>query len=401
MTRPLRVAVLDHTGQLGGAELALVRLCAALDPERVEVVVVLFSSGPLVARLTALGIEVHVLPLADAIATTGRQEAGTVARAALSVATALPFVVRLARLLRAIGPDVVHTTSLKADLLAVPVAALVRRPLVWHVHDLVNDDYLPPRLGRLVRALARRVPRHVVVNSQATARCLLPLPRGWTLAYPGLAPDQILPTGRADRRREPDPPAVGLVGRVSPTKGQREFVEACAKVAGQFPAVRFRVVGSALFAEAAYERGVRVLADDLGLGDRLEFTGWVPDPGAEMDRLSVLVHASPVPEPFGQVVAEGMARGVPVVATRAGGVTEIVEPGGDHEALGVLVVPGDAADLAQAILDVLGDPDAASRRAEAAWASVVERFPIARTAETVTAVWERVAAGGRGRRRSE
>lgn len=394
MRPPLRVVILDHTGQLGGAELALLRLCAALDRRRVEVVVVLFAAGPLVARLADIGVDVRVLPLAPAVASTDRFMAGqSVGGALRSTLAAVPFVLRLARLLRRIDADVVHTTSLKADLLGLPAAALARRPLVWHVHDRISDDYLPAGLARVVRTLARRGPRHVVVNSLATARTLLPLPRGWTLAYPGLAPDQIGPD--PVYRRDPDPPVVGLVGRVSPTKGQREFVQACALLAERFPEVRFRVVGSALFAEADYESAVRALVADLALADRFESTGWVGDPAGEMDQLSVLVHASPVPEPFGQVVVEGMARGVPVVATRGGGVDEIaLAPDGLPRCS--LVRPRDVQGIADAVADLLLDPAAARARAHRAWRDVRVDFGIAETAEAVTRAWETVASRTHG-----
>jgi glycosyltransferase involved in cell wall biosynthesis len=271
------VAVLDHTAELGGAELALLRTCVALDPSRVEVTVVLFADGPLADRLRAVDVPVHVVPLDPRTAATDRMQVGrSVAGAARSAAATLPFVARLTEVLRGIGPDVVHTTSLKADLLGLPAAARARSPLVWHVHDRIAEDYLPAPVARALRVLARRGPRHVVVNSRATAETLLPLPRGWTLAYPGLAPEQVAadPASRA----VPPEPVIGLVGRVSPTKGQREFVEACALLAPRFPTARFRVVGAALFAEAAYEAEVRALAERRGLGDRMEWTGWVADP---------------------------------------------------------------------------------------------------------------------------
>ncbi len=392
--RPVRVVVLDHTGQLGGAELALARLCAALDPARVRVVVVLFADGPLRTRLERAGVPVRVLPLAPALAGTDRGSAGrSVWRAAVSAARTLPFVLRLAWRLRALRPDVVHATSLKADLLALPAARLARVPLVWHVHDRISDDYLPARLARWFRWLARRGPQHVVVNSRATAATLLPLPRGWTLAHPGLAPEQLV--ADPDAREEPCPAVVGLVGRVSPTKGQLEFIEACAGLAADHPTARFRVVGAALFAEQAYEAEVRGLADRLALGDRLELTGWVEDPVREMDRLSVLVHASPVPEPFGQVIAEAMARGVPVVATRGGGVEEIAS-GVDGSPWCALVEPRDVAGLTRAVAEVLGDPAAARARARAAWEGVRGRFGIDRTAEDVTRVWELLGSRPRG-----
>ena len=388
-SRPVRVVVLDHTAQLGGAELALLRTCVALDPARVEVTVVLFADGPLAGRLRDAGVAVRLVPLDPRVAETDRAAAGrSVAGAARSVAATLPFVARLARLLRSLRPDVVHTTSLKADLIGLPAAALARTPLVWHVHDRIAEDYLPAPVARALRVAARRGPRHVVVNSRATAQTLLPLPRGWTLAYPGLAPEQIA----ADPARRPLPgaPVIGLVGRISPTKGQREFVEACALLAGRFPAARFQVVGAALFAEARYAEELRELVAARGLTDRVELTGFVTDPAAAVDRLSVLVHASPVPEPFGQVVVEGMARGVPVVATSGGGVDEIATAA-DGTARCLLVPPRDVEALAEAVAQVLERPEEAAARAERAWKDVRSEFTIAQTAETLTRVWLRTS----------
>jgi len=392
--RPVRVVVLDHTAQLGGAELALLRTCRALDPAAVEVTVVLFADGPLAGRLRDAGIAVRVLPLDPRIAQTDRAAAGrSVLGAARSVAATLPFVARLARLLRDLRPDVVHTTSLKADLVGLPAARLARRPLVWHVHDRIAEDYLPAPVARAVRVLARRGPRHVVVNSWATARTLLPLPRGWTLAHPGLAPEQVAADPAA--RPVPAAPVVGLVGRISPTKGQREFVAAAALLAERFPEARFRVVGAALFEEQAYEVELRAQVAALGLTDRVELTGWVADPVGEIDGLSVLVHASPVPEPFGQVVVEGMARGVPVVATAGGGVDEIaVADDGTPRCL--VVPPRYVPALAAAVARLLDRPEEAAARADRAWKDVQADYAIARTAERLTAVWRQVARPARG-----
>ncbi|WP_082812770.1 glycosyltransferase family 4 protein [Cellulomonas timonensis] len=394
MSRPTRVVVLDHTAQLGGAELALVRLCAALDPARVQVIVVLFAQGPLVVRLEKAGVKVRVLPLARALGATDRQTAGSsVWRAGASAARTAPFVLRLAWLLRALRPDVVHATSLKADLLALPAARLARIPLVWHVHDRISDDYLPARLAQVFRWAARHGPEHVVVNSRATASTLLPMPRGWTLAHPGLTSEQLV--ADPDERLDPSPAVVGLVGRISPTKGQLEFVQACAALAERHPKARFRVVGAALFAERAYEAQVRELVERLALGDRLELTGWAEDPTRELDGLSILVHASPAPEPFGQVIVEAMARGVPVVATRGGGVEEIAYTP-DGSSWCELVEPHDVAGLARAVDEVLSDPATARLRARAAWEDVRVRFGIDRTADGITRVWELLASRPRG-----
>ncbi|WP_427385623.1 glycosyltransferase [Janibacter sp. G56] len=161
-----------------------------------------------------------------------------------------------------------------------------------------------------------------MANSHATA-ATLPGARGLVVAHPGLAPEQLAPAPRP----RPERPVVGLLGRISPTKGQLEFVQAAALVAPRHPEATFRIVGAPMFGHEAHEALVRAEIDRLGLTGRVELTGFASDPAAELDAMTVAVHASPTPEPYGQVVAEAMARGVPVVATAAGGVPEIVDGG--------------------------------------------------------------------------
>lgn len=378
------VAVLDHTAELGGAELALARLLDHVDPERFEAIVILFSDGPLVGRLRATGHHVEVLPLIGDVTSVDRHAAGGLT-GLLAAARSVPFMGRLARRLRALDVDVVHATSLKADLLAVPAAALARRPLVWHVHDRIAPDYLPGPLVGFLRGLARRVPRHVIVNSAATAAALPGVTR-LTVAHPGLTRDQLAPAPRT--APPPGPPVVGIIGRISPTKDQLTFVRAAAKVAADHPDARFRIVGEPSFGAEAYAAGLASEVERLGLSGCVDFAGFVDDPSTELDAMAVCVHAASVPEPFGQVVTEAMARGVPVVATRGGGVTEILESAGDP--LGWLVPPGDVDALSTAVSAVLADPAEALRRAASAWEAASARFSIERTASLVMGVWDEV-----------
>lgn len=381
----VRIAILDHTAAIGGAELALVRLLDTVGPD-IRSRVVLFSDGPLVELLRRHGHQVAVEPLGELV-NASRHEAGRlVVRTLVNSVAVLPFTLRLGLRLRRMRPDLIHTTSLKADLIGVVAAAIAGRPLVWHIHDRIAPDYLPMPTVRLIRFLARHVPCVVIVNSQATA-ATLPGARGLVIAPPGFSPDQP----RAIRAIPDDPPVVGIIGRISPTKGQLEFVQAAAVVAGFHPQVRFRIIGAVTFGETDYQALVRDEAVRLGIDGRIEWLGHVGDATAELDRLSVCVHASPTPEPFGQVIVEAMVRHVPVVATRGGGATEIVVPEPGTEPLGWLVEPYDVAGLAASIIEALDDPAEAAGRAERAWLSATERFPIARTAQTITEVWQRVA----------
>lgn len=386
---PVRVLVLDHTGALGGAELALVRLCEALGPD-VDVHVLLFADGPLVERLRATGTVVEVLPLDPGTAATSRDAVGRASLAQLvSLLRIVPFSWRLARRVRALGPDVVHTTSLKADLLGIVPAWFARAALVWHVHDRISEDYLPARVARLFRWASTTFPSAVVVNSVATASTL---PGNPAVAYPGFGADQALEGPRTARATACTAPVVGMIGRISPTKGQLELVRAARPVLDRHPGATFRVVGEPSFGAEAYAERVRAEAVRLGVADRFVWVGFVADPVDELDGFDVCVHASPVPEPFGQVVVEAMIREVPVVATSAGGVVEILAgtPDGDGP-LGVLVEPGDVESLAHGICAVLDDPVQAAKTASAAAAVARERFSVARTAEVLSEVWRSVA----------
>ncbi|MGN7248249.1 glycosyltransferase family 4 protein [Janibacter anophelis] len=389
--RPVRVAILDHTAQLGGVELALVRQMDALaGREDVEARVILFADGPLVDRLREGGHEVEVLPIDEGIGTTTRHEAAGLRTALTSAVGAAPFVRRLARRLRELDVDVVHATTLKADLLGIPAARLARRPLVWHVRDRIAPDYLPGAVVRLMRTAAKHGPERVITNSRATAQTLPGAP-GLTVVHPGLAPAQIAPAPR------PAPPRVviGIVGRISPTKGQLEFVRATARIADRHPDATFRIIGSPMFGHEEHEGEIRREIERLGLIGRVEMPGFSDDPSAEYDAMTLAVHASPTPEPYGQVVAEAMARGVPVVATDAGGVPEIVE--GGPEPVGWLVPPGDVDALAAAMDEVLADPDGAERRGAAGWERARTALGIGPSTDTLIRVWREVAGVERPR----
>lgn len=339
--RLLRVVYLDHTAVPSGAELALLRLLPALD--EVDAHVVLGEDGRLVEQLEGAGISVEVLPLADCVRATPRSR---VSRGPLAVPTVLAaaHAARLARRLWRFQPDLVHTNSLKAALYGGVAGRLAGIPVVWHVHDRVAPDYLGERGARVVRSAARRLPRAVIANSRSTLA---------SLGVGGVViPNPVLPVEVATRNGS-SPFTVGIVGRIARWKGQHVFIDAFARAFPEGPEQAL-VIGAPLFGEdeQRYEEELRALVERLGLRGRVSFTGFVDDVPAWLGRLDVLVHASTLPEPFGQVVVEAMAAGVPVVASRAGGPKEIIEEG----STGLLFPPSDGEALAGILQRLAADP---------------------------------------------
>ena len=335
-----RVVYLDHCSALSGGELALVRLLAAM--EGVEAHVILAEEGPLVPLLLQEGISVEVLTVPEAA--RGLRREG-LRRPSLAAAWGtIRTTARVARRLRQLRPDLVHANSLKAGVYGGVAAKVAGVPFVWHVHDRIAADYLPAAAVRPVRAAIRVLADAVLTSSQtsretlgraaATARVVgCPVPAH----EPGL--DRRTDVGSPGR-----PLRIGLVGRLAPWKGQHLFLEAFARAfpSGDVTAV---LVGAPLFGEEGYEREVRELIDRLGLSGRVELRGFRQHVQPELDRLDILVHASVIPEPFGQVVVEGMAAGLTVIAPSGGGPAEIVTDGVD----GLHYPMGDVSALAETL----------------------------------------------------
>jgi glycosyltransferase involved in cell wall biosynthesis len=397
--RPTRVLFVDHTSELGGAEIALRNLLRYLDPLCVHKQTLLFSDGPLAKQLSGL-CQVHVLQLSARIRETRKESLGwrSVFRAR-EVAASLAYICRLTWRIRQMRVDIVHTNSLKSHLIGGIAARCAGCLVVWHVRDRVSNDYLPAFAVRLIRALSRIVPHAIIANSAATLEALAPAPLAQRagmckafVVHDGCElPSAIVP------QPAPLPVKIGLVGRISRWKGQHVFIKAAALIKDEFPDVRFEIIGSPLFSEAAYEAEIKQLASGLQLGGQLHFLGFVHDIHRAIGELQILVHASTIGEPFGQVVIEGMAAAKPVIATRGGGIPEIVE----DEDTGLLVPMNDEKALADAMATLLRDPVMATQMGLRARQRVREHFTIQRTAKLVEQVYRELLWPPRGQPEQE
>jgi glycosyltransferase involved in cell wall biosynthesis len=380
-----RLLFLDHTAALGGGEIALLRLLQTIDRRRYELIVVLFSDGPLAAKLRESGLECHVLPLSTDVIQTRKDGLGIGSLLRIgAVFSAAAFLIRLTLLIRRLNVRLVHTNSLKSDLLGGIAARLARRPVIWHVRDRISSDYLPPSVASTFRKLCRIIPTRVLTNSHATMRTLGDdLPPRFKVVHDGTAvPAEMPPLG--------DSPRIGLVGRIAPWKGQDIFLRAAALLREKFPHAKFLIIGSALFKESQFDADLHKLATDLKLTDTVEFTGFRDNITEVMSSLTMLVHASTTGEPFGQVVIEAMALGRPVIATNGGGIPEIIENGRS----GLLVPMGDSPSMADAISQLLSNPTQAAEMGKLGRQRVIDCFTIQRTAAQMEQVFAEMLSPG-------
>jgi glycosyltransferase involved in cell wall biosynthesis len=379
--RRLRVVFVDHGARLSGGELALLRLLPELS-KHVDVTVLLGEEGPLLDRLRDQNIRAEVIPLAPRVRDLRRESVRPAAIDIRALAALPPYVLRLRRRIRDLEPDLVHTNSLKAALYGGIAGRLAGVPTIWHIRDRVSRDYLPRPAVELVRLVSRVVPNAVIANSHET---MSTLPRRWPsdVLYNPVAPDTV--RARDDSTDETRASlVVGMVGRLAPWKGQDVFLDAFAE-AFRGTDVRARLIGSALFGEDKYAASLEERAECIGIASQVEFRGFKEDVWGELRELDVLVHCSVRPEPFGQVVLEGLAAGVPVVAANAGGPAELIT----NDVDGILTPPGSVTELAAALLRLADDSDLRTRLSTAGRRRSLDFTP-ERAVSRLLAFYERV-----------
>jgi len=365
-----KILFVQCTTQISGAEHSLLDLLAALRSEW-QPVVACPGGGPLTARVEAAGARVVDAPLV-------RFRRGFCPLTLSRYFFAWRRGVRaLAQVIREVNIDIVHSNSTTAHLYGGPAARRCGIPSVWHVRDVAI-----PSLAKLI--LPR--PSACIAVSRFIAEGVESSMGVWAeVIYNGVNLDRFHPPAQS-----PEEPTVAMVGQLVPWKGHRDFLRAAAKVREALPAARFLIVGEDMFGDHPhYREELEALAADLGIAELVTFAGYRADVAELLRTVSVLVLPSRK-EPFGRIIVEAMASGVPVVAYEEGGPKEIIA----HGETGLLVPPGDVARLASAVAGLLLDPAEAKKLGDAGRARAAEAFDHHQTAEKITTVYLRLLEGG-------
>lgn len=290
----------------------------------------------------------------------------------------------IAHLLREQRPSLVHTHLAKAGTIGRIAARRSGTPVLVHTfHGHVLRGYFSPAVSRtyleVERRLALRTDALVAVSHHVRDELIelgIGSPERWRVIPVGVELETYSDTGgaRAAARARFDlptaSPLVGIVGRLVPIKDLDTFLRAAARLAASHGDAAFVVAGDGEL-RSALEARARSL-----LGKRVRFLGWVEDLPALYAALDVVVLTSKN-EGTPISLIEAGAAGRPVVATRVGGVSEVVDDG----ATGWLVPRGDEVALAARVAGLLDRPEEAAAFGEAAKALVAERFSSARTVE--------------------
>jgi glycosyltransferase involved in cell wall biosynthesis len=337
---PIRVVYCIDNMQVGGTELNAVRTAERLDRRRFSVsVVCIRESGPLMARYKDAGIPVHTFPMTSLLGFHAIQQA-----------------IRLVRLFRSEGTEIVHSHDAYTSVYATVCARLAGVPAVIASRRSWHSPHLQ---GRILRAnrMAYRLAHRVVGNSPSVSR-LVESEGGVSpsriVTIPNfLDPEAFNPLPAGERRRmlqELGVPegafVVGIVARLSPVKDHATLLRAIASLRSNMPTLHCVLVG-----DGPERERIEALGGQLGISDILHLAGERPQsPNLHgLFDVSVLCSTS---EAFPNSVLEAMAAARPVVATDVGGTPDAVREG----TTGLLVRPGDPSRLAHAITRLYHEP---------------------------------------------
>lgn len=323
----------------GGSEHALIRMFRQLSEDGWECHVAVPAPARLAEEYAAAGATLHVVPMARLTTSGGPWRW-------VAFATGWPpAVLRVASLVLRNRCDVVHSNSLHSWV-GWAAAALTRRPHVWHAREIVFQSAAALRVERF---LTRHFSDAVIAISQAVAD-QLDAPNLVVVtdeADPDVFNPQLAGAFRARVGIADDAPLIGSAARFDVWKGFDHLLDAFGLIRGRVPATQLVVAGAPVPGKESYAADLEHRARSM---EGVHWLGHRADVGELMADLDVFVAVSTEPEPFGLVVVEALASGVPVIAGSAGGPLEIL----GREALDVptpagrLVEPGDARAMADA-----------------------------------------------------
>lgn len=371
----LRVAILCEYPTLNGGERSMLACIDRLVGEDVRFTFLAPGCGPLAAELQRRDVR-HV-PF------DVRADGEKLPRRAV--------IDRLVNLC-AEGFDLLHANSLAMGRLSGAAATRLSIPCTAHLRDILKLS--PAATGDLngnakLVAVSQAVRDFHVAQGLAAGRV--------NVIYNGIDAAVFCPRARTGGLRcELGLPRSALliaaIGQICLRKGQDVFADAAVRIAGAVPQAHFLLIGARHSAKAEsveFEAAIEERFAAAGLAGRYHALGERDDIPELLNEIDMLIHAARQ-EPFGRVLLEAAAAGVPIVATDVGGTSEMLTDG----LHAVLVGAGDPQAIAEAALRLADEGELAARMGRAARKHVVERFPIEHASRAMLAFWKQAVAAG-------
>jgi glycosyltransferase involved in cell wall biosynthesis len=374
-----RILYIHGIGRIGGAERDLLTMLRALDRDRWEPYVACPPGTPFAERLANDGVPMRSLSL-------------VAWRKWYAPAIRWRAVRSLRAMVRDLLPAIIHVN----DIWWVPhTVTAVRgsrlgRPIVAHVRQEIEPQKVARYcLGSVdaVIAVSKQV-EQALISGGVSARAIRMIYSG--LRFLDAAPPADKPAVCRALGLSLDAVLLGTVAHLFPRKGYDVMIRALPVIAREIPELEYLVIGTG---EPAYEQELKGLAATLGVGDRVHFVGFQEDVTPFLSALSLYVHPARM-EGFGIAVVEALAAGKAVVASRVGGLPEVVE----HGRTGLLVTADDPNELSAAVVSLLRDGQRRKEMGERGARAARERFDISASVAAVERLYHDVLTTAQGNR---
>lgn len=310
--------------------------------------VVISNGGNLVKELESFGAVHYQLPVHKK-----------------SIFSIIRMIPRVVEIIKKEEIEIVHARSRVPAWIAFFACRRARRTFITTCHGYYKKHPLSFVMGWAKRVIcpSNVIARNMIDNFGVPHERIQLIPRSVDMEkFKFILPDQ-------KRGKEFN---VGIIGRITPIKGHLHFIKAMAKAARLIPELKIWIVGDAPSSKAAYKEQLQVLVRRLGLWHCTQFLGTQRDIPGILNNLDLLVLPTTTQEAFGRVIIEAQSAGVPVIATKVGGVVDIIE----DERTGLLVPPADASGIAQAVVRIYKNVKFARALAEAAYEKVEAKYSV-------------------------
>jgi L-malate glycosyltransferase len=372
--RRRRILYTSHTGKTSGAEKVLLDMLGGLDRTQYQPLVLCPAEGTLQQMLAEQGIPCIHVPYLNARFTCRPSQLLHYLYSFASVIAATRKAIECC------NPDLVHANTVRAGIAATVATIGTGRTIIWHVHDSLPQHLL----SKIIRLLAYTSSRtRIVAVSNATAKAFcghLPFNDRVCVVHNGTDVGRFPPKrpGESPFKQElgisPKSFLVCAVGQICARKGLRELLEVFSQIYDHVPQMHLAIVGKPVFShEETYRDELVAMTVAFGITDRVHFSGERHDISSVLQSSDLLVLNS-FEEPFGLVLIEAMSSGTPILATRTGGIPEIVS----DSQKGWLIEKGDKAGLALKLVELSQDLDLLEKVARSAQDTVYPHFSLDR-----------------------
>ncbi len=384
--KPHTILYVHSSDEMYGSDRVLIELVKQLDKQRFRAIVVLPNDIPYQGLLSKALQEHNIRTINLDLAILRRKYFNPLGFLIyffrLSTST-----VALIRLIQQESIQIVH--SFTAAVIPGAIAAYItRQPHIWHVHEIITHprflwrltSWLMPRLSKQVVAVSEPTRKHLCAGNKLNEKKAIVIHNGINISNCLSVSQQV----RKEWQVHPEQPLVGMIGRVSLWKGQQYFLQVANIVKQKNPQVRFALVGGTFPGQEYLLEELKVLASQLNLSSTAIISDFRCDIPFVLEAYDIFVLPSTLPDPFPTVILEAMAASKPVIANAHGGSIEMVE----HQITGLLVEPNSPEVMANAIQQLLDNPDQRVLMGKRGRERLISNFSIQSCVEKWTHLYE-------------